>query len=89
MTDDGIITNKMLLEHIQAGNNSLRHEFKKDIERLEKKMDRKFADVDRRFEEARTHREGIQEDLEATIKMQASHDRELAVLTGRPLPEEY
>lgn len=85
MTDDGVITNAMLLQHIQAGDNGLKQQIKK----LEQKMDRKFEEVDRKFEEARQHREAIQEDLYATIKMQAAHERELAVLTGRPLPEDY
>lgn len=85
MTDDGTITNEMLFDHIQAGRRETR-EFKKDLQkqivRLEQKMDQGFR-------EAKEQREEIREDLEATIKMQAGHDRELAVLTGRPMPEDY
>jgi hypothetical protein len=88
MTDEGKITNKMLFDHIQLGRKETR-EIKKDLQRLEEKVDKGFAYVDRRFEEARLHREAIQEDLDATIKMQAAHEQELAVLTGRPSPENY
>lgn len=92
MTDDGIITNRMLLEHIQAGDNSLREElksFRKEVKEEFKKIERKFVEVDHRFEEAHVHRGAIQEDLEATIRMQAEHESQLAVLTGRPSPENY
>lgn len=85
MTDDGTITNRMLLEHQQA----MKRELTDRINTLEQKVDRGFADNDRRFEEARRHREGLQEDLEATMMMQYRHEKELAVLTGRPAPEEY
>jgi len=65
MTDDGTITNRMLLEHQQA----MRSDLTKRIDHMEMKMDRKFVDVDRQFAEARQHREALQEDLEATIRM--------------------
>jgi hypothetical protein len=96
MTDDGAITNQMLLEHMQAGYSSLRSEMrreigdlKKEFHRLEKKVDRGFGEADRQFKEAKEHRAAQQEDLYATIRMQAAHGRELAVLTGRPEPEDY
>lgn len=92
MTDDGTITNRMLLEHQQA----MKRELTDRITALEERVDRgftdvnhRFMDVDRRFDEARRHREGLQEDLEATMMMQYRHEKELAVLTGRPEPEEY
>lgn len=81
MTDDGTITNKVLFDHIQLGRKETR-ELKKDLVRLEKK-------VDEGFEHARVHREAIEEDLKATIQMQFRHEKELAVLTGRPMPEDY
>lgn len=81
MTDDGTITNKILFDQIQLGRKEAR-EIKKNLERLEKKMDEGF-------QEAKERREEIREDLDATIRMQASHEQELAVLSGRPLPENY
>lgn len=103
MTDDGTITNRILLEHIQAGDNSLREELRNlktemkegfqrvdgRMNRLEEKVDRGFADIHYRLEQARVHREAIQEDLDATIRKQAIHDRKLAMVTGGPLPEDF
>ncbi len=92
MTDDGVITNRMLLEHQQA----MKSEFSLRIGRLERKVDqgfasvdRRFFEVDRRFEEAGQHRQALQEDLEATIQMQSTHQKKIAVLAGEQLPEEY
>jgi hypothetical protein len=85
MTDDGTITNRMLLEHMQAGDNALKQELKE----LKKEVQQGFQKVDLQLQEAKEHREAIQEDLDATIKMQASHEQELAMLSGRPQPENY
>lgn len=96
MTDDGVITNRMLLEHIQAGKHELKQEFGRRFDHLEKRVDtlememrNGFNSVRRELDEARRHREMLQEDLHATIKMQFQHQKQLAVLTGGPLPEEY
>lgn len=75
---DSIIDNRLLLEHIQG----LRGEMTQRFDRLEKR-------VERGFKEAQQDREGIREDLEATIRMQAKHDHQIAVLAGGPLPEEF
>ncbi|MBI3336367.1 hypothetical protein HYZ98_02255 [Candidatus Peregrinibacteria bacterium] len=74
------ITNKVLLEHMQGMKYELKQEMKdmkqeirgvkNDVVRLEQK-------VDRGFEEAKEHRQALQEDLEATIAMQAKHQRKL------------
>ncbi len=99
MFDDSAITGKILLQHMQAGFNRMDRQFKKiderfkqvdeRFERLERRVDEGFADANRKFEEARLHREALQEDLDATIRKQAVHDRELAMISGRPLPEDF
>jgi hypothetical protein len=95
MTDDGTITNRMLLEHIQAGKNELKQEFGRRFNRLEKWVDRLEIEMKSGFQQvrselnaARIHREMLQEDLDATIRMQFQHQKQLAVLSGSPLPEE-
>ena len=85
MTDDGVITNKILLEHIQG----LRGEMVQRFDTLEKRVDRLAQEVKQGFKQARDDREAIREDLDATIRMQALHDKKIAVLAGDPLPEDY
>ncbi len=85
MTDDGVITNRMLLEHMQARFDLVDRRFGKIDQRLES-LERKTTDG---FAEARRHREMLQEDLDATIRKQAIHDRKLAMVTGEPLPEDF
>lgn len=94
MTDDGTITNQMLLEHMhaqkyellqemKAGFTTVDHRFRQineRFERLEKKVDEGFTELQR-------DTRGLREDLDATILMQAKHEEQLAVLTGGPLPE--
>lgn len=60
------ITNKVLLEHIQGMNAELIEK----IDTLEKK-------VDRGFEEAKQHRQALQEDLDASIAMLGKHQTKL------------
>ncbi len=85
MTDDGLITNRMLLEHIQALRNDMTHGFSS----VHQRIDRLEQSVDRRFEEARQDRQVIREDLEATILTQFDHGKQIAVLAGKPMPEDY
>lgn len=82
------ITNGILLQHMQG----MKSELKQDIKglgermdslegkviRLEKKVDMGFEDARRQFEDARKHREALQEDLNATIQMVGKHQRKLA-----------
>jgi hypothetical protein len=91
MFDDGIITGKMLLEHMQAQFNMVHQSFAaidKRFDRLEKKVDRLEVEMKEGFRDATEHRKALQIDLDATIRMQFRHDKELAVLTGRSIPDE-
>lgn len=89
MTDNGAITNQMLLEHIQAGKSELKLEFSRRFDRLERRVDHLEVQMKQGFEDARLDRQGIHDDLDATIRMQAKHDHQIAVLAGGPLPEEF
>ncbi len=91
MTDDGTITNKMLLEHMQANFNRIDRRFEnidRRFETLESRVEKGFRLIHQELDDARTHREAIQIDLDATIRMQFTHQKQLAVLTGSALPEE-
>jgi len=80
MANDNI-TNKMLLEHMQAMKNELIQKFyglENRFSGLENKVSHLEQKMDQGFEEARQHREAMQEDLDATIRMQAKHDKKLA-----------
>lgn len=81
MADKKVITNKVLLQHIQDMKNDLQQQ----INRLDQKVDRgfvevhvRFAEVARKFEEARQHRQALQEDLDATIRLVSKHEVKLA-----------
>ncbi|MBU1910835.1 hypothetical protein KKG16_00305 [Patescibacteria group bacterium] len=78
------ITNKVLLEHMQ----SMKHELQQQItgfgmrmERVEVNLKQLSQHVEDGFEEARQHRQALQEDLEATISMQAKHQQKLAKIS--------
>tara|TARA_Y100000310_G_C19979773_1_gene489237 strand:+ start:96 stop:380 length:285 start_codon:yes stop_codon:yes gene_type:complete len=94
MTDQADdITSKVLLEHIQGNKyelqiqmkdlkdelqvqmKGLKDELKQEIGRIETKMDEGFQD-------AAEHRRVLQEDLEATIKMQGQHQEKLASMSA-------
>lgn len=82
MTDDGAITNQMLLEHMQASILSSKVEVLQRIDKLEGRVDRLQERVEKGFEEARQHRQALQEDLDATIRTQFKHQKQLALLSG-------
>ncbi len=91
MFDDGVITGKVLLDHIQSSKLELKQDIRDLSGRfnsLEKRLDSLEVKVEDGFREAREHREALQIDLDATIRMQFRHDKELAVLTGRSIPDE-
>ncbi len=74
------ITLGIILEHIQA----LKNDLQQQISRLDQKVDkgfdevnRRFVEVDRKFEEARLHRQALQEDLEATIRLQSKQQKQI------------
>ncbi len=84
------ITNRLLLQHMQGMKSEILTRFdglETRVDTLEKKVDdgfenvrRKFESVDRQFEVARQHREALQEDLDASIRMLGKHDKKLARL---------
>ncbi len=78
MADD--ITNIVLLKHIQAMKSSLEVQ----IATIDQKIDRNTAmltsEMRKGFEEAREHRQALQEDLEATMHMLSKHEKKLARL---------
>ena len=85
MADD--ITNIVLLEHMQV----MKSDLQQQIAALDQKIDQKIARVEKNtanlteemrkgFEEAREHRQALQEDLEATMRMLAKHNVKLAQL---------
>ena len=85
MADD--ITNIVLLEHMQV----MKSDLQQQIAALDQKIDQKIARVEKNtanlteemrkgFEEARQHRQALQEDLEATMRMLGKHDAKLARL---------
>ena len=90
MADD--ITNGMILEHMHAMKYDLLQKIqgtkddllrqmlimKNDLQRQIYILD---AKVDKGFEEARQHRQTLQEDLEATMRMLSKHETKLARLT--------
>lgn len=81
MADD--ITNGMLLQHMQGMKYDLEvkiDDVGRGLRGLAQKVDRLSQRVEEGFEEARQHRQALQEDLEATILMQAKHQAKLARL---------
>ncbi len=80
---DEIITNGILLEHIQAIHGELltvKQDLQQQIARVDAKVDRLEQKVHQGFEEARQHRQALQEDLDATIRMVGKHEVKLTRL---------
>jgi|GEM_PF-1155880 len=59
------------------------------VNSIDHKLNRLEYVVKEGFEDAREDRQGLHDDLDATIRMQADYQTNLAVLTGGPMPEEY
>lgn len=85
MADD--ITNIVLLQHIQAMKSSLevqiaavKGSLEVQIAAVDQKVDRNADEIRKGFEEARQHRQALQEDLEATMLMLSKHETKLARL---------
>ena len=87
------ITNTMLLEHMQAMKYDLQEQIKglgrhvggidQKLERLAQRVTRLAEDMRQGFEEAREHRQALQEDLDATMRLQFKHSKKLARLGGQ------
>ncbi len=78
MTND--ISNTVLLEHMQGMKLELQKEIKSAKTELQQQIAQLDGKTDRGFEDARKHRESLQEDLDASIRMLGKHDRKLARL---------
>jgi hypothetical protein len=85
MADD--ITNIVLLQHMQAMKSSLELKIEAIVQKidvLDQKVDKNTASLTSEmrsgFEEARQHRQALQEDLEATMHMLSKHEKKLARL---------
>lgn len=88
---DEIITNGVLLQHIQAihgemltMNNGLQQQINglgQQIVGLRLEMNQRFFEVNQKLEEARQHRQALQEDLDATIRMVGKHQVKLAKIS--------
>lgn len=76
MVDD--ITNKILLGHMQAMKNDLQTQITTMKNDLQTQITGLKEDVHLGFTEAREHRQALQEDLEATMRMLAKHQEKLA-----------
>ena len=74
MADD--ITNIVLLKHIQAMKSSLEAR----MTAIEQGTILLTGEMRRGFQEASEHRQALQEDLEATMKMLSKHETKLARL---------
>ena len=70
------ITNIVLLQHIHAMKSSLESQ----IAALDQKVDKTTIEMRTGFEEARQHRQALQGDLEATMRMLSKHESKLARL---------
>lgn len=90
MADD--ITNGVLLEHIQGMRNDLQQQInslKQQMTGLGQSLQQQISTLDRKvthfseemhqgFEDARLHRQALQEDLEETMRVQSKHAAQLA-----------
>lgn len=81
------VTNGMILRHMQG----MKYELEQKIGSLGQKMNvvknalqlqivRLEQKVDQGFDDARRHRQALQEDLEETMRVQSRHDTKLARL---------
>jgi septation ring formation regulator EzrA len=96
--DPSDFTNRVLLEHMQAmkeefllrlsamgsGLGNRLDTLDKRMEKMETKMEKMETKMEQGFQEAREHREALQEDLEATIlqvdRVQKDHGRRITRL---------
>ncbi len=87
MTDDGVLTGRMLLTHIQG----VKSDLQTQINALAKTMDRGFAEMRQGFaemtremrqgfKETNEHITALQEDLYETMRVQRRHGKKLARL---------
>ncbi len=72
------ITNIMLLRYLERMKADLERQIAALDQKLSGRIDGLEVRMNQGFEEARQHRQALQEDLEATMRMLAKHDRKLA-----------
>lgn len=73
------ITNAILLGHIQT----MKHDLQTQIGNLRIDFARMEIQMRQGFEEARHHRQALQEDLNATIRLQGKHTTAIARLSKK------
>lgn len=71
----------LLLSHMQGIKNDLQQQ----INRVDARVSRLEGNVARGFEDARLHRAALQQDLDATIRMQIGQNRAIARLQKKRL----
>lgn len=67
-----------LRQVFQSEMTTMKRDLQAQITSLDRKVDRLSDRVERGFEEARVHRQALQEDLDATIRMVGRHEVKLA-----------
>ncbi len=81
MLDDGLFqTEKKFIDHMQG----MRYGLEQKIGRVDGKVEKLTVLMYRGFEEARLHRQALQEDLDASIGMLDRHDKKLARIKVGP-----
>jgi hypothetical protein len=82
------ITNRVLLEHMQAMKYDLQQQItgikgeivgiKSEVIGIKGELRDLRSDMNKGFDEARKHRQELQQDMDATINMLMKHDKKLA-----------
>ncbi|MEK7218707.1 MAG: hypothetical protein AAB728_04550 [Patescibacteria group bacterium] len=82
------ITNTILLEHMQGMKNDLQEQIgglRQRIDGVENGLQGQFTNLAQEmrqgFEDARLHRQALQDDLEATMRVQGKHAATLSRIT--------
>jgi peptidoglycan hydrolase CwlO-like protein len=85
---DDVVTNKMLLEHMQGMKNDLEQQIgtldkhvggiSMQLTSLEQKVTNLTREMREGFEASERRDKGLQEDLDETIRVQGTHSRKLA-----------
>ena len=73
---DDVVTPRMLLQHMQG----MKSDLQTQISHLASEVRNGFAETRRQFEEAREHRQALQEDLEETMRQQSKQNTRITRL---------
>lgn len=78
MRHEDDITNGMLLQHMQGMKTDLQQQISHLDEKIDHVAEKLTEKMDQGFEDARRHRQALQEDLEETMRVQSRHGAKLA-----------